>query len=448
MSQLFIPSSPDNLPLPSRNENLPPSLKFLASTIHVGHLAESLSAITSVSTQALMIISESGITIYAEYNHIVNVQLTIDASLFSTYSLSGGGWSQNSQNGELRLGIDAQLVSDSLAAAASTALPRAKSGGSGVTAATSDTVVCYMKYFGEGHPLIIEFDDRLISELIEFVTFHFEFEYPYDADENENASELLVNHELIQLEVILKSDLLANLLLDLQQLNTQVLHLYASNATRAKGKDGLSNQLNFISKGSIGYLKLIFPNAKTMLERMEIFRNCNGSMTPTHDSILSSFNFLPFLRIFRAVKLSTRCKMMKDVSGVFSVQLLCKNVNMSSYPGTLITFNMLEMSTNADEFGQLNEVDINTLFDDELYQHVMEYDPAQEALSPAVGQRTGISRSEPFTYASFKMTNNSAQTYPEDKPSAKRRRDNDGGDENSDHDFTTVGGAVEVPLFL
>lgn len=453
MSQLFIPSSPDNS---HSSQNHALNLSFVASTSQVVHLAECLTAITSVSSQALMILNESGITLYAEYNHILNVQLTIDSSLFSSYSLSDGHTTQASQNNELRLGIDAQLVGDAFGAASSSSLPRAKAG------QKVEMVMCYIKYYGEGSPLIIELEERLMSEVIEFDTFYYDHDYPYDAQSTqyENSSELLVNHERILLQIILKSDVLANLLRDLHHLNTQELYLYASN-NRPRGKVVATNQLNFLSKGAIGYLKLSYPNAKTMLEKLEIFQLTNGSMTEIHDSILTTFNFLPFLKIIKAVSMSTRCKMMKDMSGVFCVQLLCRNVQVSNYPGTLITFNMLEMATETDDFGQLRQTDINMLFDDEVYRQVKEnergLEPGNEqpnsllqaADVPATHME--LSRSGPLSYASFKMTNNAPlQSENEhenengNEPSAKRRKDNDEGD----HDFTTVGGAVEIPLFL
>lgn len=458
MSHLFIPSSPDSSQHDSQKHTS--NLSFVASTSQVVHLAESVAAITSVSSQALMILNECGITFYAEYNHILNVQLTIDASLFSSFSLSDGQESQNCPNRELRLGVDLQLVGDALAAAAATTLPRARNGQKG--ASMAESVMCYIKYYGEGSPLLVEFEDRLMSEVIEFDTFYYEHEYPYDAQptQNEQASELLVNHERVALEIILKSDVLANLLADLQQLNTQELHLYASNL-RPRGKVVVTNQLNFLSKGAIGYLKLSYPNAKTMLEKLDTFRLANGSMTETSDSIVTSFNFLPFLRIIKAVRLSSRCKMMKDLSGVFSVQLLCRNTQVSNYPGTLITFNMLEMATGTDDFGQLRNTDINTLFDDEVYQQIKEIDPANDrALDPQedVIPHIELSHAGPLSYASFKMTGEGQSGSSNGtEASTKRRKVNDqipnhnpdhNADHDNDHDFTTVGGAVEIPLFL
>lgn len=417
----------------------------MALTTHVSHLGEALSSITSVNSQALMIISDTGITFYTEYNHILNAQLTIDLALFSNYTLSDGKSTQNTQNRELRLGIDAQLIGDSLAAAATTIIPRGRNGARGTGTAASESLVCYIKYAGEGSPLIIEFDDRLMSELIEFFTFYYEHDYPYDLEttREERSGELLIDRDLLQLEIILKSDLLANLLLDLQQLNTQELNIYASTTTKVSGRDVEQNQLNFVSKGAIGYSKLIYPHARTMLEKMEIYERVNGFMTHA-ESVLSSFNFSSFQRIIKAVKLSTRCKMMKDLNGVFSVQLLCKNVGVTNYPGTLITFNLLERSYIVDDFGHANETDIHTLFDDDVYQQVREYEPEPDTVAEA-RLRNDISATEPFTYASLRRA---PQQVPDTEPQSKRQRVDDDENDNDVHDFTTVGGAVEVPLFL
>lgn len=430
MSQLFLPSSPDTQPSQFSQDDL----KFTASLAHVAHLAEILSAITSINSQALMIISDSGITIYAEYNHITNVQVTIDASLFSTFELTGSETTSQASR-DMRLGVDIQLISDSFTAAASTSMPR-KVGQNGTTISGQETVLCYMKYDGEGHPFVIEFEDRLMSEKIEFYTFYLETDYPYDAP-LQLLSHLVIDHEKVQFEVIVKSDLLANLLQDLQHINTQEVYIFVSNVLKGVQR----NQLNFISRGAIGYLKLIFPNAKTTLEKLDIFQASGDTLIPSNDSIISCLSFLPFIRVFKAVKLSSKCKFMKDLSGVLLVQLLCKNPGVANYPGTLITFNMLEMSANTDEFGHLGEVDVNGLFEDELYQYIKEYEPASERQEPMREPR------EPLSYASFRVpTNISAGDDGDDDLELPKRRRKD--DNSNTSEFATVGGAVEVPLFL
>ena len=253
---------------------------FTASTNQISHLADVFSSITSINSQALMIITTNGIVIYSEYNHICNVQLSIDPSLFGTYNF----YSENSVNSlqddkELRLGVDIGLISDAFNAAASSAVSKNKTkstsnNGNSVTANNSvDNLMCYLTYNGEGHPLVIEFEDSLMSEKIEFLTFYLDIAYPYDASNTQEEEEdeqynLVINHSEIQFEVILKSDVFANLLKDLQQINTVDLFIYISNEMRQLGpkrqkskksqKSGplyLDKQFNFISKGPIGHLK-------------------------------------------------------------------------------------------------------------------------------------------------------------------------------------------------
>lgn len=451
MSQLFIPSSPDQKSPPPSSQYVDSNLKFSASTIQVAHMAEILGAITSIHHQALIIINDSGITLYSEYNHILNAQLTIDASFFSVFEITGGEDTSGS-NRELRLGVDVLLISDSFAAAASTAsAPRGKYG----NGSSTETVVCYMKYEGEGSPLIIEFEDRLMSEQIEFATFFIEIEYPYDTLTLQQKTEdhvLLIDRDLIQFEVILKGDLLSNLLQDLQNLNTQELYMQVSNQAK-RGTVTQHNELNFISKGSIGYLKLIFPNGKTMLEKLEIFQQENGKVVPIKSTVLSCFNFLPLAKTLRAVKMSSKCKIMKDSSGVLSLQLLCKKPTSSNYPGTLITFNMLETAVNTNDVGQQVNVDVDDIFDDQLYRYIKQVEPSGsraeiESRIPdsdenAVVELLADSR-QPFSYASFKRPRISHG--PEEGTSKSRKPEIQ--DDELAGDVTTVGGAIEIPLFL
>lgn len=406
---LFVPSSPNFSQL--RDEDSLQSFLFAASTTHVAHLAEALNAITAVGNYAIMIIADNGITFYTDYNHILNVQLTIDASLFSSYHAKGGDLPEKS----VHLGINAQLLSDACSAAAATTLPRAKTG-TKATATLPDPVVCYLKYEGEGFPLVVGFEDRLMSEQIEFATFKLDFEYPYDDDAQESHN-LVVDYSQLRFDVILKSDIFGNLLQDLQNLNTENLYMFVSNETK-KGP----SLVHFVSKGAIGYLKLLYPSEPTLLQKVEVFERDEIDPIPTEASVLSCLNFLPFIKILRAVKLSSKCKIMKDFHGVFSVQLLCRNLSTAaSYPGTLITFNMLE-KTVAPETGQ-SDLEIQDIFDDNDCQHVKEYDPAASTGSM-------VSATEPLSYASFRRADDSN----------KRHKTNE--------DLATVVGAVEVPLFL
>lgn len=458
MSQLFLPSSPDPEFGSSNTQLQSDGFTFSASTSHVAHIAELLSTVTSVNNHALMIISESGIIVFSEYNHIANVHLSIDVSLFSSYTLSEKSLGLRDQNEEkqMRLGVDIQLIADSFVAAASTMAGKSKASSS----SGPENVLCYMKYEGEGHPLVIEFEDRLMSEKIEFATFYLDMEYPYDFTEPSDAS-LLVRHDMIQYELIVKSDLLTVLLQDLQHINTENLYIYVSNGSLAANKRE-SNQLNFISSGAIGYLKLLFPSAKTMMEKLEIFKNELGKMVPTKDSVLSCFLFSPFIKVFKAVKLSSKCKMVKDVSGILSLQLLCKHPGIVNYPGSLITFNILERVLIGDEVEQVNAADINGVFDDNHYRYIENYDNL--AMESIRAEAAGLAPEAPLheydasarvlepptvgtlSYASFKKPQQEEPSY--DQPS-KKHKPLGNRERNEENDANvSVNGPVEIPIFL
>lgn len=417
---LFVSQESDQ---PSQN-----SPTFTACTTQIAHIADVLSSITSINSQALMIIKPTGIIIYAEHNHIVNVQLTVDPSLFSQYSFHG--------QDELRLGVDISIISESFQSV--TSIQKKPKG----QTAELQQVTCYITYAGEGHPLIIEFEDHYISEKLEFLTFYLDIDYPDHPDDEEH---LIINHSEIQFELILKSDVFANLLADLQQINTVELYIHILNEVKTLGKSRKSNikyyknELNFISKGPIGHLKLIYPSEKTILEKMQIFEKTAtaAQLTPVNSSVQSCYNFSNFITIQKAVKLSTKCKVLKDLNGVLSIQLLCKNHNLPNYAGTLVTFHLLEISPM--NVGSITTVETN-VFDDESYIYKgieSEYKEDTEN----VGLNAGY---EPLSMAAFQANPKEKQIAEivQDGPERKKRKD------RKESGIAIVGGAVEVPLFL
>lgn len=420
---------------------------FSGSTNQITHLTDVFSSITTISPQALMIIKPTGISIYAEYNHISNVQLNLDPSLFNSYSFLVRDENDRvvgedeAGDQELRLGIDISLISDAFQ---SVTQYKPKPGKS----TNAEAINCYFTYKGDGHPLVIEFEDDLMSEKLEFLTFYVDISYPYD---KEDDGELVINYNEVQFELILKSDVFTNLLADLHQINTLDLFICISNEIKTLGKNRRAtnqsrikftdNQLNFISKGPIGHLKLIYPSEKTILEKLLIYgKNSNDDMSPINTSLISCYNFANFFHIYKAVRLSSKCKIIKDLNGVLSIQLLCMNSNLVSYAGTLITFNMLEVSgIDDDDFSTLIDPQtkrINNIFDDESYQYAKPEDlEGYEVLGdpPAPSLLYSAFRKQPDVEVSDSMYDSNQNK--------NRKPDKDDG-------INTVGGAIEVPLFM
>lgn len=286
---------------------------FTASTTQIAHLSDIFQSLVSINNQAIIRIKETGITIYSSYNHTFNVNVNIDPLLFSIYSITGE---------EFTLGVDLSLIGECFTSVAST-LKFEKS------------VTCYLNYQGEGSPLVIEFEDTYILEKLEFYTYIIEL-----GMEDDNLG---IDYERVEMEAMVRSDVLTNILLDLWQIDTENLFIYAE-----------ADTLTFISNGPIGTSKLIFPNDKDVLEKLEI----SGDKR----YVVSQFSYETFYRLFRAVRLSSKCKLIKDAHGCFSIQLLCKKLPLSGYSGTLVTINMMEL--NHDEFmiGWIEEQEKPVLF--------------------------------------------------------------------------------------
>lgn len=402
-----------------------PSHTFTCATTQVAHLAETLAAVANICSQALLIIRPTGITVYGEYNHIVNVQLTLDPSLFRVYNyydpqtdsqLVSDINYDRSDIEELTLCVNIAAIAEAFTSVlgslppmkksdsdsrSTNLVPQGSNGGGG-------GVLCYISYNGEGHPLVVEFEDSLLTEKVEFLTFYSDIYYPYNDDDDDDEKELpyklVVDHSNIQYEVIVRSDVLYNILHDLNKINTEEMFVFISNERKKLGyRDPLQlttslpnsnisfidNQLNFISKGPIGFLKLLYPNDRTVLEKLVIYEQqdvvgpdglqSTRELKKVNSSLITSYKFDNFIKILSGVRLSTKCKIMKDFNGILSVQLLCKNVRLPNYSGSLITFNMLELVTmdsnndNDNDKNDLSYITLNNIFDDDLYEYVKEY---------------------------------------------------------------------------
>lgn len=334
-------------------------MSFAASTSQTQHLADVFLAVAALSAHALLVLSPRGLTLYAQLNHVATVLVSIDQSLFASYNYQA--------QDEVRLGIDVGTISEAFAQTGGSAR-----GGAAAAARAEATATTYISFRGTGHPLVVEFEETAISEKIEFATFYSDLTPPGSDDANE-GNHLVINHRQIEFELILKSDVLAHLLRDLQQISTAELYLFVGNEVRALGRtrEGprvVSLEVNFILRGPIGLLKLIFPTDRTVLEKIAVYAPMEGGMVPLHRSVLSAYSFAQFHKIARAVRMLSKCKLSKDLGGTLAAQLLCNNA-LPLYAGTLINFTMLALAADED----LLPAGVNNAFDNEPYQYVKDY---------------------------------------------------------------------------
>ncbi|WEJ92845.1 hypothetical protein PSN45_000303 [Yamadazyma tenuis] len=281
---------------------------FSATTTHFTHLRDVVSAASSIDPHGLVIVSDQGLVFFSESNHILNFQAVVDVSLFSSYQvvLPPGN---SSTPTDIRFGLDLSLVAHALDVLVQT------------------DIICYLSYNGEGSPFVLEFEDNIISETIEFLTMYVDISCPYDSEDAEH--ELLANYSDWKYELILQSAIFSNLLQDLQQINTRQVHIVV-NSTPKK-------ELSFISDGPLGLSKIIYPSESSVLEKLEI---------STAAKAISTFKFSNFFKIMKAVKISAKSKIICDNNDISSVQLLCRSGG--NYSATVITINMLELDEQVD----------------------------------------------------------------------------------------------------
>lgn len=386
------------------------SVSFSAATTQIAHLADIFQSLISINNQAIIRITTKGITIYSTYNHTFNVHINIDPSLFNNYNIASNNIEDQQDDIEIMLGVDINLITECFVSVVNT-LKYEKS------------VSCYFNYHGEGSPLIIEFEDNYMSEKLEFYTFYIE------DGESISDDNLFIDYGNVCLELMVKCDVLTNLLQDLNQISTENLFIYVA-----------ENTLNFISNGPIGTSKLIFPNDKSILEKLEI-------NNPDKNYVILQFNFETFFKVFKSVKLSSKCKIIKDLNGCFSIQLLCKNLPLTKYSGTLITINMMEL--NHDDF--MVSWILNDTQEEQELQESLHPKTIRPSIKPVLQRKDypdllATKLSEPLIN-SFKKSRQievPSSMEPNDKvdsnASKKRKR--------TQQEVRNVGGAVEVPLFL
>lgn len=326
--------SQDGASLQPELQNYPASqsysseVRFRANTTRIKHLAEMFSTIPDLSPQCLIIINSDGVMLIAETpSRVCNATIALDQALFSTYTLEPVTES-------MKLQVDSQLVAQAFASVPDTLNP---------------DLTCTISYDGLGWPLVVEFNDLLISERLEFAT--------YVIDVSDPASLISVDRHHTHFEIMLNLAIFTTCLQDLHHLQTSEVALNISNTPstdiRQQVTGGDHNSLYFVSKGPIGLSKVIYPGLSTILERVDIFDH-DSDEDPLQSStqqliksrVRSLYLFSHLARVIKAVKLSSKCKLVKDYRGVLLIQLLCRHQSQS----TVVTFNIVEqLADDADD---------------------------------------------------------------------------------------------------
>lgn len=315
---------------------------FTGSTTNVYHVAQLLQTISPTSN-ATLLISASGLAFTVHHHHVCKIRATVHRTLFADFALSlpaaavlslvtdpsadpSADSSADPSAGapaSVEIGVDLAAITECFNMQAQAAT----SWSSGVHTNTStqhainpSTVLCVILYLSPGSPLVIDFQDEVISERVEFSTFHV-------SSDDSPAAVLTLDHLALVYELMLKLDVLHDILKDLKDTLTDDLFVYVLPAP----------ELTFISRGELGYSKLIFPSERTVLELLTMYGN--GADRP----VVLRYNYPMLTKVLRAVRRLYKTKVFKDARGLMLLVLLVASPELAHYHGLVVEFSLLEM---------------------------------------------------------------------------------------------------------
>ncbi|KAG7813882.1 hypothetical protein KL921_000156 [Ogataea angusta] len=470
-------------------------IQFTASTSNIVPIYQLISSILPFGGSCLLNITQNGLCFSVVDNNICKVYLTLDKRLFSSFQfypihvkkerilLSDEEESTTDDDADSldsRQSVSVHLDLKSLIETINIHIPGDKDN-------PELRTKCILSYKGDGSPFILTFEDDFIIERCELTTLFIDpadFESEITDSQTGSAYFQLDSSKKV-MELTLQSSLVYDALRDMKDLSTEELILYCSNMQSEHQR-----KLVLISKSedaSIGYSKLVFPSRKPFLKDMQLYKPELVDEEQTHmvvcsTTISSFYNFSYFAKILRAIKLSKSIKIRKDLAGLTSVSLLLgssslNGSNLSSndgknlFFGTSIEFITLESLANEEVEYERAKHGYNNQF---VEQMIREDENVKVIKIARNGQLTTIddyfqsvitqsaapsSAGEPVD---LQITKELAQSVlghspaPEPVPKetkgkqAKKRKLEGRKNNKSDKAdrLQTVGGAVEIPLFI
>lgn len=243
---------------------------------------------------------------------------------------------------------------------------------------SDQSIECTFRYDREGDPFVMMFEDDSIIERCELNTYYIEDYEPKtnrvkkgkrgskkggNINDNTNVMESFgienqivddsifrLNSRKILFDIIIKPNILHDIIKDLNDLNTDKFILYCHKTSGNNGNEKSigddererRSSLIFISKSksdTIGFSKIIIPQRKLNIPEFKLFKpvlsGTDGEEIEFIDCcdlpISSTYHFEYFSRLLKAIKLSKLIKIRKDMDGITSLLLLLgKNPNASN----------------------------------------------------------------------------------------------------------------------
>jgi len=269
--------------------------KFVATTVHLDHITTALNCLTAfgLKEDVLIYIDKDGLSFVRENNHVIKIQLLLARELFMSYSYNDPSDENDKENSEgyMKLCVKINHLLDSVNI---------------MNKNIDDIVECTLSYDGNGSPFVLIFEDSMISERVEYRT--------YVIKDIDNTG-LILDKEHMMFECIIKGDVLYSALKDLKETNCKECYLYA------KTMDTGENIFALISKSALGLSKITIPGNRSILEKLEVYKDDSTTLC-YNVPVIGSFDFATFDKIRLSTKIASKVLFRMDVNGLLSVNVL------------------------------------------------------------------------------------------------------------------------------
>lgn len=368
--------------------------QFSASTVHLDHITTALNCLTPFggnyddsnggltanlnindnlnnsnsnnNDDVMIYIDPDGLSFIRDYHNVIRIQLLLSRELFVSYSYrndndttrrNGGVQQDNDDEDCMKLCIKLGHLLDTINVANKN---------------LDDVIECTMNYDGYGSMFGLILQDSLVEEKVKYSTYMFN-----EAMRDKDAELLQLQRDAVQFECIIKGDILYNALKDLKELSAKECYLYVKSSTQEN-----NNTFALIAKSDIGYSKIILPNNRNIIEKLEVMDPylIDSDSNLIYDTpIIAYFDFNRFDKIRLSCRIASKVLLRMDLNGVLGVNILSQTNNIivsnrnnektsnsskesrlpMDYPGIVVEITML----TKDTLDATAQQDIETLMD-------------------------------------------------------------------------------------
>ncbi|GCF00009.1 cell cycle checkpoint protein rad17 [Zygosaccharomyces mellis] len=266
---------------------------FSASTFQLDHITTALNCLTPFDNKqdVLIFIDDDGLSFARECNHTIRIQLFLSRDLFASY------FYRNELGEQSTLCVNMNYLLNSFNIAHKN---------------TEDALESTISYNGPGTPLQLIFEDPLITESVEYHTYHVS---------SFDSMGLKLDRDQVLFECIIKGDVLYSAIKDLKEIGCRGCCIFA------KLDEDRENTFALLSKSQLGFSRIKLPSSRSILEKLEVYDG--DSTTLVYDKpVLGFFDFNSFDKIRQSTKVASKVLLRMDVHGLLSVNILSRTDDM------------------------------------------------------------------------------------------------------------------------